>query len=160
MTTRKSARFHVGRCCSPYPSHYRKAFAFSAILCPQDHQRSLRFACRCRQPFGLTLFRMNLRAGRTLPFRRRWFVHDGLSIRSQSSSRTFWFKPVSTFGLFKITTFKWKFTYVGRTHSSLAPLRRRAGRFRFASRLGVPIPRRLHCPQSFTPSRYRLRMSG
>ena len=53
-----------------------------------------------------------------------------------------------------------KFTYVGRTRSSLAPLRLRAGRFRLASRLGVPDIRRLRCPQSFTPSRYRLRMSG
>jgi len=56
----------------------------------------------------------------------------------------FWFKPVSTFGLLKFTAFFRKFTYVGRTHSSLAPLRRRAGRFRFASRLGVPDVRWLH----------------
>jgi len=53
-----------------------------------------------------------------------------------------------------------KFTCVDRRRSSLVPLRLRAGRFRFASRLGVPISRRLHCPQSFTPSCYRLRMSG
>jgi hypothetical protein len=52
-----------------------------------------------------------------------------------------------------------KFTYVGRTHSSLAPLRLRAGRFRLASRLGVPDIRRLRCPQSFTSSCCRLRMS-
>jgi hypothetical protein len=53
-----------------------------------------------------------------------------------------------------------KFTYVGRTHSSLAPLRLSAGKFRLASRLGVPVARRLRCPQSFTLSCRRLRMSG
>src|SRR5471030_1669631 len=62
--------------------------------------------------------------------------------------------------LVKAHDVKRKFTYVGRTHSSLAPLRLRAGRFRLASRLGVPDIRRLRCPQSFTPSCYRLRMPG
>jgi hypothetical protein len=40
---------------------------FSAILYPQNPERSLRFACRFRQPFGFTPFRMNLRTVRTLP---------------------------------------------------------------------------------------------
>ena len=29
---RKSARFRVGQCRSPYPGHYSRAFAFSAFL--------------------------------------------------------------------------------------------------------------------------------
>lgn len=58
-----------------------------------------------RQPFGLTLFRLNLRAGQTLPVRRRQIVHVGLVLKDQSSPRTFWFKPLSMFGLSKFTTF-------------------------------------------------------
>lgn len=59
MTIRKSARFRVEQCFSPYPAHYRQAFAFSAFLYPQHPQRSLRFACRFRRHYGLTLFRLN-----------------------------------------------------------------------------------------------------
>lgn len=43
----------------------------------------------------------------------------------------FWFKPVSTFGLFKDHDVNLKFTYVGRSRSSLAPYRLSAGSFRF-----------------------------
>ena len=160
MTARKSARFRVGRCFSPYPVHYSRAFAFSAFLYPQSQQRSSRFACRCRQHYGLTLFRMNFRAGRTLPLRRRLIVHDGPVFKDHSSPRTVLVQACQHIWLVKAHDVKRKFTYVGRTHSSLAPLRLRAGRFRLASRLGVPDVRRLRCPQSFTPSCYRLRMSG
>jgi hypothetical protein len=41
---------------NPYPSHYRIAFAFSALLDPQTHRHSLRSACPCGQDYGLTLF--------------------------------------------------------------------------------------------------------
>lgn len=51
----------------------RRSYHFSAFLYPQYQQRSLRFACRCRRYHGLTLFRMNFRAGRTLLLRRRSF---------------------------------------------------------------------------------------
>ena len=34
MTARKSARFRVGRCSSPYPVHYSRAFAFFRIPLP------------------------------------------------------------------------------------------------------------------------------
>ena len=161
MTSRKSARFRVERCRRPYPGHYSRAFAFSAFLYPPHPQRSLRSACRCRQRDGLTLFRVNLRVVRTRPLRRRHSVHDGLKTpKPHTLPRTFWFKPVSTFGLSDITTLSRTFTCVGRTHSSLAPLRLRAGRVRLTSRLDVPDNRRRRCPRSFTPSRYQLRMSG
>lgn len=138
MTLRKSARFRVGRCPSPYPVHYSRAFAFSAFLYPLRQRRSSRFACRCRQRDGLTLFRTNFWMVRTRPVRRRHCVHDDLANSGHTWPRTFWFEPVSTFGSIDITT-RWRtFTCVGRTHPSLAPLRRRAGRFRLASRLGVP----------------------
>ena len=160
MTARKSARFRVGRCFSPYPVRYGRAFAFSAFLYPQRQQRSLWSACRCRQHYGLTLFRINLRAGRTLPLRRRLIVHGGPVFKDHASPRTFLVQACQHVWLVKDHDVYRKFTYVGRTRSSLAPLRLRAGRFRLASRRGVPDIRRLRCPQSFTPSRYRLRMSG
>jgi len=81
MTERKSAHFRAGRCCSPYPGHYSRAFAFSAFLYPQRQQRSLRFACRFRQRYGLTLFRISLWAGRIPPIRRQRIVHGGSSQR-------------------------------------------------------------------------------
>ena len=62
---------------SLYLPDYRKAFAFSMFPYPLRQQCSLRFTCRYRQHNGLTLFRLNFRAGRTPPFRRRHIVHDG-----------------------------------------------------------------------------------
>jgi hypothetical protein len=42
---------------NPYPSDYRMAFAFSSVLYPHGHRRSLRFACRnYRRHYGLTMF--------------------------------------------------------------------------------------------------------
>jgi hypothetical protein len=159
MTARKSARFRVGLCFNPYPTHYRQAFAFSAVLYPPGHQCSLRLTCRFRQPFGFTLFRMNLRAGRTLPLRRRWFVHDGPVFKAHSSPLTFWFKPISTFGLLKLTTFTevhlcWSYPLIP---SSSPPSCWQISLCLTAQRTD---PRWLHCPQSFTPNCYRLRMSG
>jgi hypothetical protein len=138
MTTRKSARFRARRCFSRYPFHYRVAFAFSAFLYPQHQQRPSRFACRCRQHYGLTLFRMNFRTSRTLPIRRRCPVHDGPAHRGHTYRLPFWFKPVSTFGLYNDDDVYRKFTYVGRAHSSLAPHHVCARRFGFPSRVGVP----------------------
>jgi hypothetical protein len=159
MTERKSARFRVERYFTPYPTHYRKTFAFSAILCTQGRQCSSRFTCRFRQPFAFTLFRMNLRADRTLPLRRWSIVHDGPVFKDHSSPRTFWFKPVSTFGLSKLTTFN------GSSRMLVVPLIPSSSP---PSCWQIPLrltaqrtdSRWLHCPQSFTPSCYRLRMSG
>jgi len=55
---------------------------------PQRQQRSLRFACRCRQRYGLTLFHLSLRTGRTPPLRWRLVVHDGLVFRDHTSPHT------------------------------------------------------------------------
>ena len=55
----------------------------------------------------------------------------------------FWFKPVSTFGLFKDHDVKLKFTYVGRSRSSLAPYRLSAGSFQAVASLVCPDRERL-----------------
>ena len=105
MTAQKSARFRAGRCCSPYPLHYRAAFAFSAFLYPQRPQPSFRSACRksgsatglpCSACVSDRIGPLSSAGGST-------------SMVAQSSEATpdrtpFWFKPVSTFGLLKITT--------------------------------------------------------
>lgn len=161
MTAQKSARFRAGRCCSPYPLHYRAAFAFSAFLYPQRPQPSFRSACRhsgsatglpCSACVSDRIGPLSSAGGST-------------SMVAQYSEATpdrtpFWFKPVSTFGLFKDHDVNSRFTYVGRNRSSLAPHRLGAGSSRLASRPYAPITRWLRCLQSFTPSRCQLRMSG
>jgi hypothetical protein len=144
MTARKSARFRVGQCLSPYPVRYSRAFAFSALLYPPRRQRSLRFACRCRQRDVLTLFRMNFRAGRTLPIRRPLVVHGGPVHEDHSTPRTVLVQACQHVWLANGDDVYRKFTYVGRTRSSLAPFRLRAGRFRLTSRFGVPVIRRVY----------------
>ena len=84
----KSAHFRVGQCFSPYPVRYRRAFAFSTFLYPQCPKCPLRCTRRLRQRYGLTLFPMNLRAGRTLPLRRWGSVHDGPVFKDHASPRT------------------------------------------------------------------------
>ena len=78
---------------------------FSTFLYPQHQQLALQLTCRNRQRYGLTLFRMDFRTGRAPRFRRRHHIHEGLSVRTPAWPRTFWFKPVSIFGLATMTTF-------------------------------------------------------
>src|SRR5208283_1630 len=66
-------------------------------------------------------------------------IHDGPIFKDHSSPHTVLVQAYQHVWLAKIHDVYRKFTYVGRTHSSLAPLRPHAGRFRFASRLRVPI---------------------
>ncbi|MDP5760985.1 reverse transcriptase N-terminal domain-containing protein [Pseudomonas aeruginosa] len=80
-------------------------FAFSTFLYPQHQQLALQLTCRSRQRYGLTLFRMDFRTGRAPRFRRRHHIHEGLSVRAPAWPRTFWYKPVSIFGLATMTTF-------------------------------------------------------
>jgi hypothetical protein len=54
--------------------------------------------------------------------------------------RTFWFKPVSNFGLFIVTMFIRQFTYIVHTQLALAPYRLVAGSFNLSSRIGLRIP--------------------
>lgn len=138
MTVRKSARFHARRCFSQYPLRYRATFAFSAFLYPQRQQRSLQSACRFRQHYGLTLFRMNFRTSRTLPIRRRRLSTMAQLTKTMPYRLPFWFKPVSTFGLCNDDDVYRKFTCVGRIRSSLAPHRVCARRFCLPSRACVP----------------------
>src|SRR5258707_7215109 len=103
---------------------------------------------------------MSFRAGRTLPIRRRLVVHGGPVHEGHSTPRTVLVQACQHVWLATGDDVYRKFTYVGPTRPSLAPLRLRAGRFRLSSRFDVPVTRRLRCPRSFTPSRYQLRMSG
>jgi hypothetical protein len=159
MTARKSARFRGGRCFSPCPVHYSRAFAFPHSF---THNANSVLVVRLPMPaaHGLTLFRISLRAGRTLPLRRRLIVHGGPVFKDHASPRTVLVQACQHVWLVQDHDVYRKFAYVGRTRSSLAPLRLRAGRFRLALRFGVPDIRRLRCPRSFTPSCYRLRMTA
>ena len=55
--------------------------------------------------------------------------------------RTFWFKPVSNFGLFIVTMLIRQFTYIVHTQLALAPYRFVAGSFNLSSRIGLRILR-------------------
>jgi hypothetical protein len=131
---------------------------------PQRQQRSLQFACRCRRPYGLTLFRMNLRARRTLPLRRRLIVHGGPVFKDHSSPRTVLVQACQHVWLVQTHDVYRKFTYIARTRSSLAPLRLRTGRFCVpcgsAHRIsgGYVVPRTSHraITGSARPGRERL----
>jgi hypothetical protein len=60
---RKSARFHVGGCRTPYPGHYNPALAFS----PSFTRTALGFPygrlSSCEERYGLTTFHYNDRIG-------------------------------------------------------------------------------------------------
>ena len=92
-----------------------------------------------RRPYGLTLFRLNFRAGRTPPFRRRCLVHDGPSYGSHTLSLTVLVQACQHLWLVERYGVYQRFTYVGRTRSFLVPHRPCAGSFRRSSRFGVPI---------------------
>ena len=102
MIERKSARFRVGQCFSPYPVHYRRAFAFSAFLHPH---------VPCGSP-AVTGSTMGLPCSTSVSERGGPFLFAGglSSMVAQFTKATpyrvpFWFKPVSTFGLLMVTTF-------------------------------------------------------
>ncbi len=88
-----------------YLLHYKGAFASSVFLYPQPYRRPLRFTF----PFGRAT---DLPCSACVP---RWLrlclfagdacVSDGGNWIPPYPSRTFWFKPVSTFGLFVFTAF-------------------------------------------------------
>jgi hypothetical protein len=81
---------------------------------------------------------MNLRAGRTRPVRRRqpypWWSRELMTMLCRLPFGSSLSARLACLTLRHLRTF----TCVGRTRSSLVPLRLRAGRFRLASRLGVP----------------------
>lgn len=91
---------------NPYPSHYRTAFAFSALPCPHRPQRSLRSVCPEGQRYGFTVFRvvrMNGLGSASSPVACLSVLLHYL--RSSPRYIPFWVRPVSAFGLLTITTF-------------------------------------------------------
>ncbi len=104
-------------CLNPYPPHYRPAFASSAFLCPHPHQLPRGRPASNRRENGLTVFRpSDFTRGKGPPI-RRWFIRPcGPSVEGANPVHVarvfsepfhhapFWFKPVSIFGLFYLTT--------------------------------------------------------
>lgn len=129
----KPARFRAGLCLSPYPPHYRAAFTFSTFLYPQRQQLALRRTCRHRQRYGLTRFRIDFRMGWTPRFRRRHYIHEGLSVRAPACPHTFMVHACQHLWPGYYADVYMRFTCVGRTHSSQALLHLDAGRFGLAS---------------------------
>jgi hypothetical protein len=91
---------------NPYPVHYSPAFAFSILLCPQFYRLALRFTFPGGRTTGLPCSAYMPLDGLGVCS----FAGDFMSACQQGGSRTashftFWFKPLSIFGLFVLTTF-------------------------------------------------------
>ena len=71
-----------------------------------------------REQYGLTVFRLSARVGEVLSIRRRSFVHDREVLSPCTDRAPFWFKPVSIFGLLRVTTVPREFTFVDHTTQS------------------------------------------
>ena len=102
------ARLRVEQILNPYPAHYRLAFAFSGVLCRQTHWRPLRLAVSGNQR-GLPVYHVSYQH-RYGWVRFRLFAGDATSatgdfIAPVPDPLPFWFKPVSIFGLLRVTTF-------------------------------------------------------
>jgi hypothetical protein len=145
---------------NPYPLHYRGAFAFSTFLYPHLHRLPLRvafpmpgeiWAChvssQCQSGLGPSLFAGSL------------CVHDRRTKTSCTGSIPFWASlsaSLACWPLRRLSGFRIRWPY----HSILAPNRVDARSPIVLSRCAMAAFRLwLHCPRSFTPPRYRDRMS-
>ncbi len=90
---------------NPSLPYYEGAFAFSVFLYPQPHRCSLRFPFPIGGAADLPCSTCMPRRVRLCLFAGDVDVSDGGNWIPPCPSRTFWFKPVSTFGLFALTTF-------------------------------------------------------
>lgn len=102
---------------SPYPAHYRPAFAFSHVPLPAPP--SVRLAARlplAGRRYGLTLFQIENTKGLGSALTPVVInVEVSLTQQGRAGPHTFWFRPVSIFGLFMLTVRIQQFTYVNHT---------------------------------------------
>ena len=119
---------------NPSPSDYRMAFAFSLILYPPTHRLHLAVGLPRKEDDGLTTFHGCITDGvgsASSPVARMTTTGDGRSLCTWP--RTFWFKPLSAFGLLDLTTFISSSPELAMP-STLAPDRHDAGSRRVPSR--------------------------
>ena len=114
--TEVSALSSRGDRCIPYPDLYSPAFAFSAILYPQQMRlilqpRLSRLAARLC--FGLTLFPATSTSQEPHLSAGDRFVSVSPPSRETSDHVPFWSEPVSRFGSLKLDGIYQWFTYVG-----------------------------------------------
>ena len=95
----------AGRCCSPYPPHYRAAFAFSSFLCLPPRQRSLR--TRLPHPkAGCRVCHVDCNDTNELTPASHTGSHVcpcAPCVRWSNPLRAFWPEPVSIFGSLSMT---------------------------------------------------------
>ena len=89
--------------------------------------------CLARQRYGLTMFHLNNNSRLDSATTPVVYCPRAPSKQRGNQPHTFWFKPVSTFGLFWLTTIQ-QFTYVSHTTQPRPPPPD-AGRLHVASRL-------------------------
>ncbi|SRR5258706_1809626 len=135
---------------NPYPLHYKGAFAFSVLL--------------YRSPLSVPYGSLSL-SGELRTFHVPLVCLDGLGpclfagdgvVSDEGNwipsylSRTFWFKPLSIFGLFALTAF------IGSSHLLAIPSNPSAPTTLMLVVITSPhgsvtLYRGLHCPESFLP---------
>jgi len=157
-TLRKSARFRVECYFNPYPSDYRMAFAFSSILYPHWHRRSLRFACRnFRRQYGLTMFHTRYR-NRVDPASPPVTFLSLCPQKANEQPITYLLvKAYQHLGLVKYHGVYQQFTYVGLTIQPSSPATWCWQQLESPHGLSFSY-KGLHCPSGFRPSRYQLRL--
>ena len=82
---------------------------------PALHQPSSRLACPCRRRVGFSVFRINNGGGLGPVYSPMAKCPRDLTLKQINQPCTFWFKPVSTFGLFLRNEVYRQFTYVDHT---------------------------------------------
>ena len=96
----------LARGLNPYPPDYRAAFASSLLLYPPSHRRPLAAGLPRREDDGLTTFHGRITDGlgsACSPVARQ--RRQGKGNTPAPGHVTFWFKPLSAFGLLVLTTF-------------------------------------------------------
>ena len=161
MTRWKSARFRVEPVHVSYPSHYRRAFACSILLCPQSHRQPLRtafpLAGRLRIYHVLLTYH---ETGEVLSVRRWMFVCDGRREEPLILSTCLLAQAFQHLWLVGSHDVYRQFTFVDHTIQILAPNRLDASSRNVSSRVRCHLfEMRVHCPKSFAPSDYSNRTS-
>lgn len=146
---------------NPYPPHYKAAFAFSILLYPQPYRFALRLTFPrelLREDYGLTTFRVSTDEwGRSRLFAGGSASATGDFVAPVLDHLPFWLKPLSTFGLFVVTTFISDSLLLTMPFDpSSRPLWCWQPQPFLASWL-PSLLMRLHCPRGFAPRRCQRR---
>jgi hypothetical protein len=144
------ARGDVADRLNPYPVHYRRAFAFSILIYPLLHQLPLQVAFPLGKQWAYYVPYKYL-MGWAPRVRRRPFACGREVQKPLHRPPTFWFKPLSIFGLSTVTTFISGSPGLARSiNPSSRPSRCWQSSWPLTAS-GSLVRARLRCPMGFAP---------